>query len=262
MRYLALVAALVLGLGTALTAQAQTAAPPKIDPANTLILELKGGKVTIALRPDLAPKHVERVKILAKEGFYNGLKFHRVIAGFMAQSGDPTGTIAGPMEFRDIYEVSKASRPWFVVDPPDGKIPFFPWAREQRDENVAHYLDPYTICQPAGVPRQLVLFRSHQITQFPGYGSEDPRASRVFRLTQYHYSIIIKADIRTIFTTQFVCCPYDHRLCNCTFLDTTLGQCIFNSNYDLITYSSITLTAVAENTDTKHLFGAAVVSYI
>jgi peptidylprolyl isomerase len=61
------------------------------DPANTLVIELKTGKVTIQMRPDLAPKHVERVKQLAREGFYNGLKFHRVIAGFMAQTGDPYG---------------------------------------------------------------------------------------------------------------------------------------------------------------------------
>lgn len=65
---------------------------PKADPANTLVIELKTGKVLIGLRPDLAPKHVERVKKLAQEGFYNGHKFHRVINGFMAQTGDPTGT--------------------------------------------------------------------------------------------------------------------------------------------------------------------------
>ncbi len=71
---------------------AAAAQAPKSDPANTLVIELKTGKVLIGLRPDLAPKHVERVKRLAKEGFYNGLKFHRVINGFMAQTGDPTGT--------------------------------------------------------------------------------------------------------------------------------------------------------------------------
>lgn len=65
------------------------------DPNNTLVIELKTGKVLIKLRPDLAPKHVERVKRLAKEGFYNGLTFHRVIANFMAQTGDPTGTGMG-----------------------------------------------------------------------------------------------------------------------------------------------------------------------
>jgi peptidylprolyl isomerase len=77
-------------------------AQPAVDPANTLILELKSGKVTIALRPDLAPKHVERVKLLAKEGFYNGLKFHRVLEGFMAQTGDPTGTGRGGSKYGNI----------------------------------------------------------------------------------------------------------------------------------------------------------------
>ena len=65
------------------------------DPANTLVIELKTGKVVVDLRPDLAPKHVERIKTLAGQGFYNGVKFHRVIPGFMAQTGDPTGTGMG-----------------------------------------------------------------------------------------------------------------------------------------------------------------------
>lgn len=59
---------------------------------NTLIFTLDTGDVTIRLRPDLAPGHVERITELASEGFYDGVKFHRVIAGFMAQGGDPTGT--------------------------------------------------------------------------------------------------------------------------------------------------------------------------
>ena len=62
------------------------------DLENTLFLDLKSGRVTIQLRPDLAPKHVERVKMLTREGFYDGTAFHRVIEGFMAQGGDPTGT--------------------------------------------------------------------------------------------------------------------------------------------------------------------------
>jgi peptidylprolyl isomerase len=65
------------------------------DPENTLILTLDTGPVTIALRPDLAPGHVERVKELVREGFYDGVVFHRVIPGFMAQGGDPTGTGMG-----------------------------------------------------------------------------------------------------------------------------------------------------------------------
>jgi len=60
-----------------------------------LYLDLKSGRVTIKLRPDLAPKHVERVKMLAREGFYDNTPFHRVIEGFMAQGGDPTGSGSG-----------------------------------------------------------------------------------------------------------------------------------------------------------------------
>ena len=84
--------AVMLVCAASVAAFAQGVAAPKSDPANTLVIELKAGKVLVGLRPDLAPKHVERVKRLAKDGFYNGLKFHRVINGFMAQTGDPTGT--------------------------------------------------------------------------------------------------------------------------------------------------------------------------
>ena len=65
------------------------------DPENTLFLDLKDGRVVIELRPDLAPKHVARVKELTRQGFYNGLVFHRVIDGFMAQTGDPQGNGTG-----------------------------------------------------------------------------------------------------------------------------------------------------------------------
>ena len=62
------------------------------DQENTLFIDLDHGRVVIELKPDLAPKHVARVKELAREGFYDGIVFHRVIDGFMAQTGDPTGT--------------------------------------------------------------------------------------------------------------------------------------------------------------------------
>ena len=62
---------------------------------NTLILDTTQGPVTIEMRPDLAPLHVEQIKTLTKQGFYNGIVFHRVIEGFMAQTGDPTGTGMG-----------------------------------------------------------------------------------------------------------------------------------------------------------------------
>ena len=65
------------------------------DPENALIMETTKGKVVIQLRPDLAPKHVERIKQLVREGFYDGIVFHRVIDGFMAQTGCPQGTGTG-----------------------------------------------------------------------------------------------------------------------------------------------------------------------
>jgi peptidylprolyl isomerase len=65
------------------------------DPENTLYLELKDGRVVIELRPDLAPNHVARIKELVRDGFYDGIVFHRVIEGFMAQTGDPLGNGTG-----------------------------------------------------------------------------------------------------------------------------------------------------------------------
>jgi len=65
------------------------------NPEDTLVMETSKGAVTIALRPDLAPNHVARIKELARAGFYDGIVFHRVIDGFMAQTGDPTGTGTG-----------------------------------------------------------------------------------------------------------------------------------------------------------------------
>jgi peptidylprolyl isomerase len=65
------------------------------DPENTLLMETSKGPVVIEMRPDLAPGHVARIKELARKGFYDGLKFHRVIDGFMAQTGDPNGNGTG-----------------------------------------------------------------------------------------------------------------------------------------------------------------------
>lgn len=79
----------IVGVFMATTATAAT------DPENTLLLELQGGTVVIELLPDVAPKHVKRIKELTREGFYDGVVFHRVIDGFMAQTGDPTGTGTG-----------------------------------------------------------------------------------------------------------------------------------------------------------------------
>ena len=81
---------------------AQTGVPAGEDPQNTLYMDLKDGRVVIRLRPDLAPGHVMRVKQLVRDGFYNGTVFHRVIDGFMAQGGDPTGTGTGGSKYPDL----------------------------------------------------------------------------------------------------------------------------------------------------------------
>ena len=78
-------------------------APPPLVAEDTWHLDLStGGRVSIQLRPDVAPGHVERIRTLTRRGFYDGLAFHRVIEGFMAQGGDPTGTGAGESDLPDL----------------------------------------------------------------------------------------------------------------------------------------------------------------
>jgi peptidylprolyl isomerase len=72
------------------------------DPENTLVLETTKGKVVIEMRPDLAPNHVAHIKKLAREGFYDGIVFHRVIEGFMAQTGCPQGTGTGGSKYPNL----------------------------------------------------------------------------------------------------------------------------------------------------------------
>jgi len=93
---------------TLLTGAAAAALPcsafaqPAMDPQNTVYLQLKSGRVEITLFPDLAPKHVERVKLLCRDKFYDNTPFHRVIEGFMAQGGDPTGSGGGGSKYPDL----------------------------------------------------------------------------------------------------------------------------------------------------------------
>lgn len=91
----------VAGALFAMTAAAN-GQPADLDPENTIYLDLEYGRVVIALRPDLAPGHVERFKTLTRQGFYDGLTFHRVIDGFMAQTGDPNGDGTGGSEMPDL----------------------------------------------------------------------------------------------------------------------------------------------------------------
>jgi cyclophilin family peptidyl-prolyl cis-trans isomerase len=81
-----------------------------LDAENTLVMETTKGRVVIALRPDLAPKHVERMKMLAREGFYDGIVFHRVIEGFMAQTGCPRGVGTGGSKYPDLPAEFNAER--------------------------------------------------------------------------------------------------------------------------------------------------------
>lgn len=93
------------------------------DPENTLLMEITHGRVVIEMLPDVAPKHVSRIKELARKNFYDGIVFHRVIDGFMAQTGDPTGTGMGgsgqnlPAEFsstphvRGVVSMARAQNP-------------------------------------------------------------------------------------------------------------------------------------------------------
>ena len=74
------------------------------DPENTLIMETTKGRVVIEMRPDLAPNHVAHIKKLAREHFYDGIVFHRVIEGFMAQTGDPTGTGTGSSKYPNLKQ--------------------------------------------------------------------------------------------------------------------------------------------------------------
>jgi peptidylprolyl isomerase len=96
-------------------APAQTAPATPPDPENILVLQLPAGEVRIQLLPELAPRHVERIKVLTRRGFYDNTPFHRVIEGFMAQGGDPTGTGTGGSNLPDLpAEFSPPSRARFI----------------------------------------------------------------------------------------------------------------------------------------------------
>jgi peptidylprolyl isomerase len=116
-----LAAALVLG----------TSSAKAFDPENTLYMDLKYGRVVIELRPDLAPKTVARMKQLVRQHFFDGIVFHRVIAGFMAQTGDPTGTGYGgsgqklPAEFSDAHHVRGTVSMARAQDPNSADSQFF-----------------------------------------------------------------------------------------------------------------------------------------
>jgi peptidylprolyl isomerase len=102
------------------------------DLENTIYMDLKDGRVTLELWPDVAPKHVERIKTLVRKKFYDGVVFHRVIPGFMAQTGDPTGTGRGgsdlpdlPAEFSESFHVEGTLSMARTADPNTANSQFF-----------------------------------------------------------------------------------------------------------------------------------------
>jgi peptidylprolyl isomerase len=159
--------------GSAAPVRAQT--PP--DPENTLYLELKQGRVEIKLLPEVAPKHVAQIKALARQGFYDGTPFHRVIDGFMAQGGDPTGTGTGgskmpnlPAEFsgrhfvRGVCGMARSQDPgsansqFFIMFAPapslDGKYTI--WGMVTRG---MEFVDQIKRGEPVTVPDRIVRMR-------------------------------------------------------------------------------------------------------
>ena len=99
MRLVSLFTAMMAVFGMSMATMNDTEAA---DLENTIYLELKDGRVVIELLPELAPNHVKRIKKLSRAGFYDGIVFHRVIEGFMAQTGDPTGTGGGGSDKPDL----------------------------------------------------------------------------------------------------------------------------------------------------------------
>lgn len=93
---------LAFALGLSLSAGAGAVSAQDLE--NTLLIDMDAGRIVIEMRPDLAPNHVERIKMLAREEFYDGVVFHRVIEGFMAQTGDPTGTGMGGSTYPDLAQ--------------------------------------------------------------------------------------------------------------------------------------------------------------
>lgn len=108
MRLNGILAAALCALGLVGAAAAEDAPDPRnwrvLDPASTLYIDTVHGRIVIELYPEVAPRHVERITALARAGFYDGLSFHRVISGFMAQTGDPFGTGEGASNLPDLAE--------------------------------------------------------------------------------------------------------------------------------------------------------------
>jgi peptidylprolyl isomerase len=143
-------------------AQPQPGAPPDDDPENVLMMQLKDGLVVIQMRPDLAPNHVRRIKELVRKKFYDGVPFHRVIPGELAQTGDPSGTGAGgsgnmiKAEFSNEHhvrgtvsmaradDVDSADSQWFICLRPMPSLDhlYTVWGRVIRGMEFVNHIQP------------------------------------------------------------------------------------------------------------------------
>jgi peptidylprolyl isomerase len=156
-----LVLALLGFLLLAFPAMAQTAAMPDEDPDNVLIMQLKDGPVVIRMRPDLAPNHVKRIKELVRQGFYDGIVFHRVIPGSLAQTGDPKGTgeggsgqklkaefsneahMRGTVSMARADDVDSADSQWFIClkPSPDFNRRYTVWGKVIRGMEFVNHIE-------------------------------------------------------------------------------------------------------------------------
>jgi peptidylprolyl isomerase len=191
-----LILALLGFLVLAVPAFAQAPAVPDEDPDNVLIVQLKDGPVVIRMRPDLAPNHVKRIKELVRQGFYDGLLWHRVIPGQIAQTGDPKGTgeggsgqkikaefsaephLRGTVSMARADDVDSADSQWFIcLKPnPDFNRKYTIWGKVIRgmefvnhiaggDEDSGHVVNPDRIISArieADPPRPVAVPASTQ----------------------------------------------------------------------------------------------------
>lgn len=169
------------------------------DPANTLQMEVSsGGTVVIELLPDIAPKHVEQIKTLTNQGFYNGIIFHRVISGFMAQTGDPTGTGTGgselanlPAEFSDYAYKRGTVGMARSASPDSGNSQFFICFSDTGCSSLTgqytvwgqvtsgmEHIDAVAVGEPPAAPDKIVKMTVGSVTApaeaAPASGSETP----------------------------------------------------------------------------------------
>jgi|TARA_R100000501_G_scaffold18412_1_gene38609 peptidylprolyl isomerase len=197
MKLLAALFAFLLA-GSAFAQTTPAAASPVGDAENIWNLDLStGGRVTVQLRPDIAPNHVERIRTLSEQGFYDGLIFHRVIPGFMAQGGDPQGTGQGGSQLPDLepeftktphlrgtVSMARAQTPnsansqFFIVFQPrtqlDGEYTVF-----GRVTGGMQYVDAINVGEPPENPSRIIKARIGANVPLPDFTPENDAISEL-----------------------------------------------------------------------------------